>query len=91
MSLRDRAKIESIFSLTKPNPDIDQNHKIRNGFGPGLRPDVWKNWLERFGRIHFGELYGSSEGIVGLYNLDPEDVGIICRFTPMVQDRLQSR
>jgi len=78
-------------SLTPPNPEQDRAHKIRNGFGPGLRPDVWNTWLERFGKIHFGELYGSSEGIVGLYNIDPDDTGIICRFTPLVQERYNSR
>ena len=33
----------------------------------------------------------SSEGIVGLYNIDPDDSGIICRFTPTLQDLTQSR
>ena len=35
--------------------------------------------------------FRSSEGIVGLYNIDPEDVGTICRFTPTLQDLTQSR
>ena len=49
--------------------EFDKNHKIKNAFGPGLRPDIWKNMIDRFGNIHFAELYGSSEGIVGLYNI----------------------
>ena len=75
------------INLTNPNYEIDKNHKIRNGFGPGLRPDVWESLLDRFGKIHFAELYGSSEGVVGLYNIDPDDVGFICRFSPLLQER----
>ena len=78
-------------SQTPLNLELDRSHKIRIGFGPGLRPDVWQSWLDRFGPTHFAELYGSSEGIIGLYNIDPDDTGIICRFTPYLQERFNSR
>ena len=55
-------------SKTEPS-ELDKTHKIKNAFGPGLRPDIWKNMIDRFGHIHYAELYGSSEGIVGLYNI----------------------
>ena len=50
------------ISLSPQNTEVEKLHKIKNGFGPGLRPDVWEKLMKRFGNIHFAELYGSSEG-----------------------------
>ena len=36
----------------------ENNNSIKSAFGPGLRPDIWRTLLERFGPIHFAELYG---------------------------------
>ena len=40
---------------TPPSPD-DKNHSIRVAYGNGLRPDVWTNFQERFGKPSFSIL-----------------------------------
>lgn len=36
--------------------------------GSGLRPDVWRSFLKRFGAIRIVETYGMTEGNVTLFN-----------------------
>ncbi|MBN3294285.1 S27A6 protein, partial [Polypterus senegalus] len=40
----------------------EKDHKVYMAVGNGLRQDVWKEFLERFGNIKMCELYGSTEG-----------------------------
>lgn len=42
--------------------ELDQVHCVRMGVGNGLRPDVWRDFLHRFGNIKMCEVYGSTEG-----------------------------
>lgn len=44
-----------------PSPS-DTNHSLRMIVGNGLRPDVWKVFVERFKIPLVLELYGSTEG-----------------------------
>ncbi|XP_034144332.1 very long-chain acyl-CoA synthetase isoform X1 [Esox lucius] len=46
----------------------DRNHKVRMAIGNGVRADVWREFLNRFGHISVKELYGSTEGNIGLSN-----------------------
>ncbi|KAF3430383.1 hypothetical protein E2986_00750 [Frieseomelitta varia] len=39
-------------------------------FGNGLRPQIWKPFVERFGVKHIGEFYGATEGNSNLVNID---------------------
>lgn len=41
---------------------------MRLAIGNGLRSDVWREFLERFGRIEIREFYASTEGNVGFVN-----------------------
>ncbi|XP_066886806.1 long-chain fatty acid transport protein 2 isoform X2 [Kogia breviceps] len=52
-------------SPQKPN---DRDHKVRVALGNGLRGDVWREFIKRFGDIHIYEFYASTEGNVGLVN-----------------------
>ena len=80
--IKDAAKFEATtfsyigemmrFVANTPETEFDKSHKIKSAFGPGLRPDIWNRMHEKYGNIHFAELYGSSEGIVGLYNIGKE-------------------
>lgn len=36
--------------------------------GSGLRPDVWRSFLKRFGAVRIVETYGMTEGNVTLFN-----------------------
>uniref|UniRef100_A0A4W2HTA4 long-chain-fatty-acid--CoA ligase n=1 Tax=Bos indicus x Bos taurus TaxID=30522 RepID=A0A4W2HTA4_BOBOX len=49
----------------KPN---DRDHKVRLAMGNGLRADVWREFVRRFGDIHINEFYASTEGNIGFMN-----------------------
>ena len=55
-----------------PSPE-DRNHKVRMGFGNGLRPDVWKKFKTRFGVETIMEVYGATEGVQATWNLNRND------------------
>ena len=48
----------------------ETSHKLRAGFGNGLRGEVWAPFVERFKVPSMREIYGSTEGNVALLNLD---------------------
>eukprot|EP01120_Amphizonella_sp_Union-15-10_P015548 TRINITY_DN8029_c0_g1_i1.p1 TRINITY_DN8029_c0_g1~~TRINITY_DN8029_c0_g1_i1.p1 ORF type:complete len:629 (+),score=104.24 TRINITY_DN8029_c0_g1_i1:60-1946(+) len=54
-------------------------HKIRVCIGNGLRPDIWKEFQERFRIPRIGEFYASTEGNAALINITgkPGSVGYI--------------
>lgn len=49
----------------KPN---DRDHKVRVALGNGLRGDVWREFIKRFGDIHIYEFYAATEGNIGFVN-----------------------
>ncbi len=63
---------------TPPGPD-DRRHRIRLVCGNGLRPDIWNEFVERFGISNIREFYAATEGNVALLNFDgtPGAVGRI--------------
>ena len=62
---------------TQPHPR-EREHKIRTGFGNGLRPDIWQQFLDRFNIPKLVEFYGSTEGNVSCANYDGK-VGAVGR------------
>ncbi|XP_036298409.1 very long-chain acyl-CoA synthetase [Pipistrellus kuhlii] len=52
-------------SPPKPN---DRDHKVRVALGNGLRGDVWREFIKRFGDIHIYEFYAATEGNIGFVN-----------------------
>ncbi|XP_052579748.1 long-chain fatty acid transport protein 2 isoform X2 [Peromyscus californicus insignis] len=59
----------------KPN---DRDHKVKIALGNGLRGDVWKEFIKRFGDIHVYEFYASTEGNIGFMNY-PRKIGAVGR------------
>ncbi|XP_076811650.1 long-chain fatty acid transport protein 2-like [Clavelina lepadiformis] len=58
------------YICNQPPTTRDRDHKIRIAFGNGLRPDVWKTFLERFGsQIRIVEFYAATESNVSCINL----------------------
>jgi solute carrier family 27 fatty acid transporter 1/4 len=51
--------------VTPPSP-ADTQHKIRIMTGNGMRPGVWRQFVDRFKVENVVELYGSTEGNVTL-------------------------
>lgn len=58
------------YLLTQPNRPTDTQHNIRLAIGNGLREQIWRQFQSRFQIKQIGELYGSTEGNVGVMNVD---------------------
>lgn len=50
------------YILATPPKPTDTQHKIRVIFGNGLRPQIWKEFVQRFNIPKVGEFYGATEG-----------------------------
>ncbi|TDG39174.1 hypothetical protein AWZ03_014404, partial [Drosophila navojoa] len=44
-------------------------HQLRLMYGNGLRPQIWAQFVTRFGIPHIGEIYGATEGNSNLINI----------------------
>ncbi|XP_077170202.1 long-chain fatty acid transport protein 5 [Paroedura picta] len=51
-----------------PPKENDREHSVRKAFGNGLRMEVWKEFLRRFGPVQIYEFYGATEGTIGFVN-----------------------
>ncbi|XP_076143874.1 long-chain fatty acid transport protein 2-like [Alosa pseudoharengus] len=56
------------YLCNTPKKQNDKDHKVRLAIGNGLRTDVWREFLNRFGNIQIREFYASTEGNVGFVN-----------------------
>lgn len=57
-------------------------------FGNGLRPQIWDEFVRRFGIAKVGEFYGSTEGNSNILNLDNKSRA--CGFFPVYGQLLHS-
>ncbi len=58
------------FLTHAPKSNNERKHSLRMACGNGLRPDVWRDFEERFKIPQILEWYGASEGNAPLFNLD---------------------
>ncbi len=67
------------YLLATPKSPSDKRHSCRLAVGNGLRPDIWKEFQERFNIKEIGEFYGSTEGNVALFNhcVEPRAQGAV--------------
>lgn len=56
------------YLCNTPKSESDKQHGVRLAIGNGLRPDVWREFLQRFGHIEIREFYASTEGNLGFVN-----------------------
>ncbi|XP_039536227.1 very long-chain acyl-CoA synthetase isoform X3 [Pimephales promelas] len=56
------------YLCNTPKREGEREHAVRLAIGNGLRPDVWKEFLQRFGPIDIREFYASTEGNLGFVN-----------------------
>lgn len=70
----------------RPNEQVDKSHQVRLMFGNGLRPQIWREFTERFGIKQIGEFYGSTEGNANIVNFDnrPGACGFVSRILPII-------
>lgn len=50
------------YLLAQPVRPCDKKHNLRIMLGNGLRPKIWKEFIDRFNIPKIGEFYGSTEG-----------------------------
>ena len=60
------------YLLNQPAHAKERKHKVRKGFGNGLRSEIWGKFKSRFNIPTMIEFYGSTEGNVKLMNFDGE-------------------
>jgi putative long chain acyl-CoA synthase len=60
----------------------EQNHPVRLFAGSGMRPDLWRKLIERFGSLGVLEFYASTEASAVLANASGEKLGAVGRPLP---------
>ncbi|XP_062848119.1 hsFATP2a_ACSVL_like domain-containing protein [Trichomycterus rosablanca] len=66
------------YLCNTPKKDNDREHNVRIAIGNGVRADIWKEFLNRFGNIYVRELYAATEGNIGFINYTTK-VGVVGR------------
>ncbi|NP_001011348.2 long-chain fatty acid transport protein 6 [Xenopus tropicalis] len=56
------------YLCNQPLKEGEKDHKVRMAVGNGVRSDVWKEFIRRFGDIKMCELYGATEGNICFMN-----------------------
>ena len=56
------------YILSAPSDPSSAQHQVRLFFGSGLRPDIWREFVERFNIPSIFEFYGSTEGNTAVFN-----------------------
>uniref|UniRef100_A0A4W5KZV0 long-chain-fatty-acid--CoA ligase n=1 Tax=Hucho hucho TaxID=62062 RepID=A0A4W5KZV0_9TELE len=56
------------YLCNTPKRDNDREHKVRLAIGNGVRAEIWREFLNRFGNMDVREFYASTEGNVGFIN-----------------------
>ncbi|XP_044135708.1 very long-chain acyl-CoA synthetase-like isoform X1 [Bufo gargarizans] len=59
--------------------DNDTDHCVRLAIGNGVRPEIWRQFTDRFGKIKLYEFYGATEGNVLFLNYTQKE-GAMGRF-----------
>ncbi|KAK9870445.1 hypothetical protein WA026_008010 [Henosepilachna vigintioctopunctata] len=74
------------YILAAPPKPTDTQHKIRMIMGNGLRPQIWKEFIERFKIPKVAEFYGATEGNANIVNTDNTvgAIGFVSRIIPSV-------
>lgn len=75
------------YLLRQPPTPRDREHRIRLATGPGLRPDIWGEFVRRFGIARVIETYGQTEANLSLMNRRGR-VGSVGRSAPFTHRQL---
>ncbi|XP_015175015.1 PREDICTED: long-chain fatty acid transport protein 4-like isoform X2 [Polistes dominula] len=72
------------YILAVPARPEDKQHNLRMIFGNGLRPQIWRQFVERFNIPQIVEFYGATEGNANIVNIDNTvgAIGFMSRIAP---------
>lgn len=56
------------YLCNQPKREEEKGHSLRFALGTGIRPEVWKTFIERFHPVKVLEMYGSTEGNISFFN-----------------------
>ncbi|KAK2842416.1 hypothetical protein Q5P01_012616 [Channa striata] len=56
------------YLCSTPKKINDKSHCVRVAIGNGIRADVWKDFVTRFGNVQIREFYGATDGNFSLMN-----------------------
>jgi fatty-acyl-CoA synthase len=76
------------YLLRQPPSPHDRAHRLRIATGPGLRPDIWQAFVDRFGIARVIETYGQTEANLSLMNRRGR-VGSVGRAAPFTHGQLK--
>lgn len=67
------------YLLNQPEKSTDRDNSVRLMVGNGLRPEIWKEFTDRFGIARVAEFYGASECNIAFVNaLNVDKTAGIC-------------
>ncbi|PVD22086.1 hypothetical protein C0Q70_17890 [Pomacea canaliculata] len=74
------------YLLVQPFRPEEQQHRVRLMFGNGVKPQIWRQFQERFGVSLIGEFYGATEGNCSVVNFENKvgAVGFTTRIAPFL-------
>jgi len=74
------------YLLAAPERPEEKTHKLRMMYGNGMRPQIWKEFVQRFNIPLIAELYGATEGISNIINFEGVvgAVGFVSMIAPSV-------
>ncbi|XP_062368518.1 long-chain fatty acid transport protein 5 isoform X1 [Cinclus cinclus] len=72
------------YLCNTPQRADDHEHGVRMALGNGMRAEVWKEFLRRFGPVAVCEFYGATEGNAGFINYTGK-VGAVGRANRFLQ------
>ena len=76
------------YLVSAPPSPLERSHAVRLFVGNGMRADVWRELLRRFGQVSVLEFYAATEGNAVMTNLTGEKIGSVGR-VPMALVRTQ--
>jgi len=74
------------YLVNAPPHPKERLHRIRLCAGNGLRPDIWREFSERFKIRHILEYYAATEGNVAIFNFDSK-LGSVGRIATLAKRR----
>jgi fatty-acyl-CoA synthase len=78
------------YLLNAPSSPLERGHSIRAITGNGLRPEIWREFQDRFAIPRIVEFYGATESNVSMLNYDGT-VGAVGRVPDYLEWLLPSR